>query len=107
MVSLKKKSCTLSVHSVENIRCQNELSAKFCFTLECFTVKLNFLKGKTLYFELLFRKTLFFIQNKHVIITSAINPPLDTILPIRITIHRKNVTQIYKEHIYIYIYIYS
>jgi len=101
MVSLKKKSCTLLLHSVENIRCQNKLRAKFCFTLKCFTVKPNFLKGKTLYFGFLFRKTLFFIQNKHVIITSAINPPLETILPIRITIHGKNVTQIYKEHMYI------
>jgi hypothetical protein len=49
------------------------------------------LKGKTLYFELLFRKTLFLIQNKHLMITSEINPSLETILPPRIAIHRKNV----------------
>jgi hypothetical protein len=55
-------------------------------------VEPNFLKGKTLYFELLFSKTLFFIQNKNLNITSAINPPLKTILPIRIAIHRKNDT---------------
>lgn len=60
-----------------------------------------FLKGKILYLELLFRKRLFFIQNKHLKIISAINPLLETILPIRIAIHRKNVTQIYKEHMYI------
>jgi hypothetical protein len=64
-------------------------------------VEPNFLKGKTLYFELLFSKTLFFIQDKHLNITSAINPPLKTILPIRRAIHRKNDTKIYKKHTYI------
>jgi hypothetical protein len=65
----------------KTIRFQNELFAKFWFTLEHFMVEPNFLKGKTLYFELLFSKTLFFIQNKHLNITSAINPPLMTIFP--------------------------
>jgi hypothetical protein len=57
-------------------------------------VEPNFLKWKILYLELLFRKTLFFIQNKHFKITSAINPPLETILLIRIAIHRKIVTDL-------------
>jgi hypothetical protein len=71
---LKNKVAAIPVHRVENIRCKNELRVKFCFTLVY------------LYLELLFGKTLFFIQNKHFKITSAINPPLETILPIRIAI---------------------
>jgi hypothetical protein len=63
-------------------------------------VEPNFVKGKSLYFELLFRKALFFIQNINLNTTSAINSTLETILPIRIAIYRKNVTQIYKEHMY-------
>ena len=76
------------------------IMCEILFTLICFMVEPNFLKGKTLYFELLFRKTLFFIQNKNLNITSAINPHLETILPISIAIYRKNVTQIYKELMY-------
>jgi len=83
----EKKSCTISVLGVENISCQNKLCIKFCFTLICFRVEPNFLRGKILYFELHFRKTLFFIQNINLNITSAINPPLETILPIRIAIY--------------------
>jgi hypothetical protein len=76
----------MSVHWVENIRCQNQLCVKFCFTLVYFMVEPNFLNGKTLHLELLFEKTLFFFQNKHFKIKSAINPPLETILPIIIAI---------------------
>jgi hypothetical protein len=65
-------------------------------------VEPNFLNGKTLHLELLFGKTLFFIQIKHFKIKSEIIPPLETILPIRIaTTQQKNITQIYKEHLYI------
>jgi hypothetical protein len=101
MVYFLKNVATISVHGVENIRCQNEFCVKFCFTLTCFMVEPNFLNGKTLYLELLFGKTLFFIQNKHFKVTSAINPPLETILPKRIAITQQKNTQIYKEHLHI------
>jgi hypothetical protein len=54
-------------------------------------LKVELLKGKTLYLELLFMKILFFIQNKHLKIRSEINAPLETNGPLRIAIHRQDV----------------
>jgi hypothetical protein len=59
----------------------------------------NFFKAEALYVELLFRMTLYFIHNKYYNITCARNPPSETILPTRISMHRKMFTQNYRKHL--------